>query len=246
MQDPRECLCFALDVQDRAAARRFVASLSEVVGLFKVGLELFVREGPDLLEELRDHGARRIFLDLKFHDIPRTVLGALRSASRLPVAFLSVHAEALWQGAQPTRSFAFGEGPRLLGITVLTSLGDPDLEKLGYGPGLSLRDLVILRAAIAREAGCAGVVCSAAEAAELRARFGPNFLLFVPGIRPEGVRVAGDDQSRAFSAYEAVRQGADCVIVGRPIREAADPVEAAERLLEEIRNGFRTRSVSGG
>lgn len=245
MEDPKECLCFALDVQDRAAAKRFVARLSKVVGLFKVGLELFVREGPDMLEELRDHGARRIFLDLKFHDIPRTVLGALRSASRLPVSFLSVHAEALWHDARAKKPFAVGEGPRLLGITVLTSLGDSDLEKLGYGPGLSLKDLVLLRATIAREAGCAGVVCSAAEVAELRARFGPDFLLFVPGIRPEGICVAGDDQSRAFSAYEAVRQGADCVIVGRPIREAPNALEAAERLLEEIRRGFQARSGGG-
>lgn len=246
MQDPRECLCFALDVPDRAAAKTFVARLSDVVGLFKVGLELFVREGPDLLEELRDQGARRMFLDLKFHDIPRTVLGALRSASRLPVAFLSVHAEALWQGVPPKGPFSLGEGPKLLGITVLTSLGDPDLEKLGYGPGLSLTDLVLLRATIAREAGCAGVVCSAAEVAELRARFGPDFLLFVPGIRPEGALVAGDDQRRAFTAYEAVRQGADCVIVGRPIREAVDPLEAAERLLEEIRKGFLDRAAGAG
>lgn len=245
MEDPKECLCFALDVQDKAAAKSFVARLSRVVGLFKVGLELFVREGPDMLEELREHGARRIFLDLKFHDIPRTVLGALRSASRLPVSFLSVHAEALWQDARDKRPVPVGEGPRLLGITVLTSLGDSDLRNLGYEAGLSVKELVMLRASMAREAGCAGVVCSAAEVAELRARFGPGFLLFVPGIRPEGVLVAGDDQSRAFSAYEAVRQGADCVIVGRPIREAPDPVEAAERLLEEIRRGFQARSSGG-
>jgi len=242
MQDPRECLCFALDVQDRAAAGNFVTGLSDVVGLFKVGLELFVREGPDLLEELKDRGARRIFLDLKFHDIPRTVHGALRSASLLPVEFLSVHAEALWQSRGQNGPPVLTKGPKLLGITVLTSLGEPDLEKLGYGADLSLKDLVLLRASIAQQGGCAGVVCSAAEVAELRARFGPGFLLFVPGIRPEGVRVSGDDQSRAATAYDAILRGADCVIVGRPIRQAADPVEAAGRLLEEIRRGLRDRS----
>lgn len=245
MQDPREYLCFALDVQDRGTAAKFVTRLSDVVGLFKVGLELFVREGPDLLQELKDRGARKIFLDLKFHDIPRTVLGALRSASLLPVEFLSVHAEALWQGRAQKGPLTLGEGPKLLGITVLTSLGEQDLEKIGYGAGLSLKDLVLLRASIAREGGCAGVVCSAAEVAELRARFGPGFLLFVPGIRPGGVRVSGDDQSRAFTAYEAVLRGADCVIVGRPIRQAADPVQAAEGLLEEIRRGLRDRAGPG-
>lgn len=245
MQDPKECLCFALDVQDRAAAGKFVTRLSDVVGLFKVGLELFVKEGPDLLQELKDRGALRIFLDLKFHDIPRTVLGALRSASLLPVEFLSVHAEALWQGREQKGPQALARGPKLLGITVLTSLGEEDLEKIGYGAGLSLKDLVLLRASIAREGGCAGVVCSAAEVAELRARFGPGFLLFVPGIRPEGVRVSGDDQSRAFTAYDAMLRGADCVIVGRPISQASDPVETAGRLVEEIRRGLRDRSRPG-
>lgn len=245
MQDPRERLCFALDVQDRTAAGKFVTLLSDVVGLFKVGLELFVREGPDLLLEMKDRGARRIFLDLKFHDIPRTVLGALRSASLLPVEFLSVHAEALWQGREQRGPQALARGPKLLGITVLTSLGEEDLEKIGYGTGLSLKNLVLLRACIAREGGCAGVVCSAAEVAELRVRFGPGFLLFVPGIRPEGLRVSGDDQSRVFTAYDAVLRGADCVIVGRPIRQAADPVEAAGRLVEEIRRGLRDRSGPG-
>jgi len=242
MHDPKESLCFALDVPDRQAARKLVDCLAGSVGLFKVGLELFVKEGPDLIQVLRDRGAGKIFLDLKLHDIPRTVLGACRSASQMPVDFLSVHAEALWEGAREKKTRA-GEGePRLLGITVLTSLGELDLGRLGYASGLSLADLVLLRAAIAREAGCAGVVCSGREVGIVRGRFGPDFLILTPGIRPEWYQVPADDQSRVFTASAAIREGADYVVVGRPIRDAPDPREAAQRIVEEIGRGYRDRS----
>ena len=241
MHDPKESLCFALDVPDRGAASRLVGRLAGSVGMFKVGLELFVKEGPDLLKALADWGAKKIFLDLKFHDIPRTVLGACRSASHLPVSFLSVHCEGLWEGQGKTERPAQAGGPEWLGITVLTSLGEPDLERLGYATGLSLTDLVLLRASIAKQAGCAGVVCSGREVRAIRERFGPSFVILAPGIRPEWSRVSEDDQSRIFTAHAAIREGADYVVIGRPIRDAPDPEEAARRIVEEIGRGYRDR-----
>jgi orotidine-5'-phosphate decarboxylase len=243
MHEPKESLCFALDVPDRESARRLVGRLAGSVGMFKVGLELFVKEGPDLLRALPDWGAEKIFLDLKFHDIPRTVLGACRSAGRLPVSFLSVHCEGLWEGRVKSGKLVQEGGPNLLGITVLTSLGEPDLKRLGYAGALSLTDLVLLRASIAKEAGCAGVVCSGREVGGIRKRFGPDFVILTPGIRPEWAPVAGDDQSRVFTAYAAIREGADYVVVGRPIRNAPDPEEAARRIVEEIGRGCLDRAA---
>ncbi|MEW6444162.1 MAG: orotidine-5'-phosphate decarboxylase [bacterium] len=240
-RDPGESLCFALDVPDREAARDLVTRLAGTVGLFKVGLELFVSEGPSLLREMAGWGAAKIFLDLKLHDIPRTVLGACRSAGRAPVELLSVHAEALWQSGRSRDRSISEAGPRLLGITVLTSVADQDLEPLGYARGLSVSELVVLRASIAREAGCAGVVCSGREVGLIRKRLGADLLVLAPGIRPEWALVSGDDQSRVRTAYGAIREGADYVVVGRPIRDAPDPREAAARIVEEIERGYRDR-----
>ena len=159
MPDPKECLCFALDVPGTEEARRFVETLAPFVGVFKVGLELFVKEVPGLLASIKEWGAEKIFLDLKLHDIPRTVERARRSAGRLPVDFLSVNCEGLWAGPGEPRPPDPETMPSLLGITVLTSLPEEDLPHLGYAEGLSITDLVLKRAEIAEKAGCAGVVC---------------------------------------------------------------------------------------
>ncbi len=263
-EDPRRSLCFALDVPGTREAERLVELLAPHVGVFKVGLELFVREGPALLASIKGCGAERIFLDLKFHDIPRTVQRACRSAARLGVDYLTVHAEALVAEAaggagEPGPAGTNGSGgrtgpgkgggpgreaeaaPRLLAVTVLTSLGADDLPRLGYAPGLAPLDLVLLRAEIAARAGCAGIVCSGREVRAVRERLGPDLLVVTPGVRPSWAVVAGDDQARPLTPREAVEAGSDMVVVGRPIADAEDPAEAARRILDEIAEGLRSR-----
>jgi orotidine-5'-phosphate decarboxylase len=241
VKDPKESLCFALDVPGPEEARRLVESLAPYVGLFKVGLELFVKEGPALLSSIKAWGAARIFLDLKLHDIPRTVERARRSASRLPVDFLSVHCECLWSGAQEQPQ-AGPAMPALLGITVLTSIPERDLPLLGYRETLSITELVLERAEMAQRSGCAGIVCSGREVEAVRGRFGPHFTLLTPGVRPAWSVVAKDDQSRVLTPSEAIRRGADFIVVGRPIAQAPDPAEAARKVLDEIAEGLRART----
>lgn len=242
MPDPREALCFALDVSTAREAEKQVELLAPHVGVFKVGLQLFVREGPSLIHSIHARGASRIFLDLKLLDIPRTMRQAILSAGQMPVDFLTVHCEGLMKapaadpGNPPPSPL-----PRLLAVTLLTSLDESDLRRLGYRRNLSLLDVVYLRTDIAKEAGCAGVVCSGREVAAVRNRAGKGFLVVTPGIRPSWAAVSGDDQRRTLTAREAVRAGADMLVVGRPIRKAPDPVEAAKRLLEDIEEGQRER-----
>jgi len=241
MKDPKECLCFALDVPGTEEARRFVETLAPFVGVFKVGLELFVKEGPGLLASIKEWGAEKIFLDLKLHDIPRTVERARRSAGTLPVDYLSVHCEGLWAGPGERQPLEQATMPSLLGITVLTSLQADDLPHLGYAEGLSITDLVLKRAEIAERAGCAGVVCSGREVEAVRNRFGPDFVLLTPGVRPAWSVVDKDDQARILTPADAIRRGSDLIVVGRPIAQAPDPGEAARKVLDEIEEGLKAR-----
>jgi orotidine-5'-phosphate decarboxylase len=241
MPEPKESLCFALDVSTAAEAEKQVERLAPYVGLFKVGLQLFLREGPALIRSVHERGAEKIFLDLKLLDIPRTVHQARSSAAQMPVDFLSVHCEALTQLPVNGEAGANKALPRFLAVTLLTSLDESDLRRLGYRRNLTLLDIVYLRTDIAREAGCAGVVCSGREVEAVRNRAGAGFLVVTPGIRPSWAEVTGDDQRRTLTAREAIRAGADILVVGRPIRKAPDMVDAARRLLEDIAQGFRDR-----
>lgn len=236
---PRDRLIFALDVPHRAEAERFLALLRGEVGLFKIGLELFVAEGPEFLRLLSERYGSEYFLDLKFHDIPATVRRAL--ARLAPGARLAtVHVDS---GREPLKSEVPGTGVKLLGVTVLTHLGPADLEAMGLAPEYA-RDpgkLVLLRAQLAREAGCDGVVCAGSEARAVKAAFGPDFLVVCPGIRPAWSVVPGDDQRRITTPYQAIQAGADYLVIGRPLRQAADPAAAARRVVEEIAQGLRDR-----
>jgi len=243
MADPKESLCFALDVSRTNEARRLVGLLGPHVGLFKVGLELFIKEGPAILSSIRDWGAKGIFLDLKLHDIPRTVRRAWRSAAHLPVDFLSVHSESLLMDDPEGPKLSDQEAlPSLLGITILTSLSEGDLRRLGYAEHSSVTDIVLTRAEIAKKAGCAGVVCSGREVGAVRDRFGPDFIILTPGVRPAWSLVSGDDQARILTPYDAIRSGSDFVVVGRPISQAEDPAEAARKVLDEIGQGLKDRN----
>jgi orotidine-5'-phosphate decarboxylase len=235
MPSPKDRLIFALDVPGRAEAERYIKLLQAEVGLFKVGLELFVAEGPGFLQLLAERYGAAYFLDLKFHDIPVTVRRA--QARIMPVARLAtVHVDSGREMLKTPDSQV-----KLLGVTVLTHLGRADLAAMGLAP--EYQDparLVLLRAKLARQAGCDGVVCAGAEARLVKEACGPDFLVVCPGIRPAWAVVPGDDQSRITTPYEAIKAGADYIVVGRPIRLAADPAAAARRVVEEIAEGLRS------
>ena len=231
----RERLIFALDVPDRSAAAGYIKTLSGRVGLFKVGLELFVREGRTVIDDIRAAGAAGVFLDLKLHDIPATVFRAMENITALGVDLATVHCAGQ---ADMLRAAVEGAGGRVrvLGVTVLTSLSAADIRAAGLAEPYAsdVGQLVLKRAEMAREAGCAGVVCSAAEAPRIKERCGPGFLTVTPGIRPEGAAVAGDDQARAMTPARAIANGSDYLVVGRPIREATDPGAAAEAICRQM------------
>lgn len=224
-------LIVALDTKDLALARHWVNLLRGRVGCFKVGLEAFTTFGPALVEELVGQG-ERVFLDLKLHDIPNTVAQAARNCARLGVFMLNVHASGGLAMMAAAQAAVQAERPEtvLLAVTVLTSLDEAALAQLGVeGP---LGHTVMRWASLAKKAGLSGVVCSARELPRLRELFPPPFALVVPGIRP--ARSSHHDQMRVATPAEAIRQGADFIVVGRPITSASDPQKACEEILEEI------------
>ncbi len=219
----KDRLIFPLDVPDAQEARKHVTLLSEHVGVFKIGLELFVSEGPPIVDTIADLTDAGIFLDLKFHDIPATVQRAIRSGSCLRRAnFITVHCDP---GLLEAVAAEVPDHTKVLAVTVLTSLDARQLTALGIQPELAeeVVKLVVHRARIAIEAGCAGVVCSGHEVQAVKEEFGMDLLVVTPGIRPEWGEVSKDDQRRIVTPYQAVRNGADYIVVGRPIRAATDP-----------------------
>lgn len=225
-------LIVALDFASEPQSLDLVKRIGSRVGLFKVGLELFVSAGPSILEAIRQHTTAGIFLDLKFHDIPATMRAAGLAAKRYGVRFLTVHCETSERLTAASSGLA---ATQFLGVTVLTSTDASAMQAAGwYDPHITVEALVLRRAALARDAGCAGVVCSANEARAIKTQFGPEFVVVTPGIRPAWAAVPGDDQRRANTPAQAIAAGADFLVVGRPIRDAQDPVEAVERIVEEI------------
>jgi len=224
----------ALDVSSAEAALSLTARLQGHVGLFKVGLELYSSEGPAFVRKLVEQGAR-IFLDLKLHDIPNTVRGAARAAARLGVAMVTVHASGgvkmMQAAAQGARDDVIGgRAPLVLGVTALTSLTSEDLAAVGWSG--STESVVLRLAALAQSAGLDGVVASPHEAALIRKRCGPDFVIVTPGIRP--AETSPDDQARAATPRAALEAGADYLVIGRPILQASDPVAAAAAIAEEM------------
>lgn len=238
---PKERMIFALDVPDAASAIELARLLKDRVGLFKIGLELFVSCGPSVVERVRKEAdGAGIFLDLKFHDIPATVAGAMRSASALGAEFVTVHCD---EGGELLRQAVKGAAStKVLGVTVLTSLSSEALIEAGIDQRFEdPLALVMHRATIAKKAGCAGIVCSGMEAGFVKKEFGPDFIVVTPGIRSEG-DPAGD-QKRVVTPFEAVKRGADYIVVGRPIRDAKDPVAAAKLIEAEIERGLKERAT---
>ena len=218
-------ICAALDLPDPQSAAQLAAKLQGHVGVFKIGLELFVAHGPAAVEAIRRFGLP-IFLDLKLHDIPQTVESAARGAAKLGVQYLTVHASG---GAEMIRAArrALPE-TKLLAVTVLTSLGEAEQRELGIAP-----DAVLRLARLAVQAGADGIVCAPTDVAALRAALGPAPLIVVPGVRPAGS--AKDDQRRTGTPREAIAAGASLLVVGRPLRDAPDPAAAADSIAAELR-----------
>lgn len=241
----RERLIFALDVgggQDEALS--LVDLLWDHVGLFKVGKESFVRYGTEIVRQIQSRGGR-VFLDLKFHDIPNTVIKAAEAAFDLGVAMFNMHALGggrMMRGTMDAvRGLAEKTGkpqPIVLAVTVLTSHDDDDLKRLGFGTGV--RETVLNLARLAQDSGVSGVVASAEEAGAIRQACGPGFLIVTPGIRG-AKEVAGDDQKRIVTPLNAISGGADYLVVGRPIRQAVDPAGEADAIVGEIVRGMAAR-----
>ena len=238
-------LIFALDVASRAEAETLVAALRPTVGVFKVGLELFVSEGPDLVRWLVGEGLD-VFLDLKLYDIPATMRRSVAAASRLGARFITIHDAGA--GAAAAREGTDDSRMQVLCVTLLTSVDARDLrDNVGMGSGGRFRDLdeyVGWRARTAVSNGCDGLICSGQNARRLRRELGPGPILVCPGIRLGGDRL--DDQKRVVTPYRAVRDGADYLVVGRPIRDAADPLAQARKILAEIDRGLQDRNTTPG
>jgi len=231
MPDLRPRLIVALDVSSAAAARKIVAAVGDAGVVYKVGMQLYTAQGPEVVRELVQSG-RSVFLDLKYHDIANTVGAAVREAAQLGVNMLTVHASG---GSRMLRAAVEAAGstsnvPLVLGVTVLTSLDDGDLNKIGVRGNVV--DQVLRLAALALSNGCGGVVASAHEAPALREELGQDFAIVTPGVRPAGS--GQGDQVRVVTPREAIAAGATHIVVGRPITEAADPAAEARAILGEI------------
>jgi orotidine-5'-phosphate decarboxylase len=231
MKDPRDRLIVALDVSSAAAAQRIVSAVGDSAHIYKVGKQLFTAEGPQIVRDLVASG-RRVFLDLKFHDIPNTVAAAVAEAAKLNIAMLTVHGSG---GGKMLRAAVEAASkvdvpPMILAVTVLTSMEDSDL------PGIGVRGTVIdqtLRlATLAITNGCDGIVTSAHEVRELRSELGDDFAIVTPGVRPPGS--AKGDQARVVTPAEAMAAGATHIVVGRPITAAPDPAAAAKEILQQV------------
>jgi orotidine-5'-phosphate decarboxylase len=231
MTDARERLIVALDVSSAAAAQKIVAAVGESAFLYKVGKQLFTAEGPAVVRDLVASG-RRVFLDLKFHDIPNTVAAAIAEAAKLQVSMLTVHASGGSRMLQAATQAAAASPakPLVLGVTVLTSFREGDVEEVGFSGRVV--DNVLRLAILARSSGCGGIVTSAKEAAEVRRELGGGFAIVTPGVRPAGSDAG--DQARVVTPAEAIAAGATHIVVGRPITAAADPAAAARAIVEEM------------
>ena len=239
----RDRLIVALDVPSATQARQVIQSIGESANTYKVGKQLFTAEGPQIVRDLVASG-RKVFLDLKFHDIPNTVAAAVREAAKLQVSMLTVHASG---GSKMLKAAAEAAAqsdskPMVLAVTVLTSLSDEDLSEIGFR-GQVITQVIIL-GSLARKAGCGGLVASARETPDLRRELGNDFAIVTPGVRPAGT--AAGDQARVLTPKEAIAAGATYLVVGRPILESTDPSQAARNIVREIDEALSVTNVDVG
>ncbi len=239
MSDPKEKIIFALDVEHFSEAQEWVKLLKNQVGMFKVGKQLFTHAGPKVIDMILAKG-QRVFLDLKFHDIPNTVAKAGEEATRHNVTMFNLHAlggfEMMKKTVEGSRTVAKTLGipkPLILAVTLLTSMDEETIKEVGIqGPVV---EQVGRLASLAMKAGVDGVVASPQEVPVIRERCGDRFLVVTPGIRMPSSK--SDDQKRTLSPREAVTAGADYLVIGRPIKEAKDPLEAVQKIIEDMSDG---------
>jgi orotidine-5'-phosphate decarboxylase len=235
-KDPKEKIIFALDVEHFSEAQRWVNLLKDHIGMFKVGKQLFTHAGPKVIDMIRKKG-QKVFLDLKYHDIPNTVAKAGEEATKLEVSMFNLHAlgglEMMKKTVEASKAAAKDLGiprPLILAITVLTSMDEEGIKEVGiHGP---ISEEVGRLASLSMKAGIDGVVASPKEIGIIRDRCGEKFLIVTPGIRHPSEKK--DDQKRTLSPREAISAGADYLVIGRPIKEAKDPLEAVQKIIEDI------------
>jgi len=234
-------LIFALDAKNYEEALSWIELLSGHVGMFKIGKELFTAVGPKIIHVIKEK-SQKVFLDLKFHDIPNTVARAAEAAVGLNVDMFNIHASGGAQMMKETVSAARNAAdktgranPILLAVTVLTSLNNNDLQQIGFQK--STDELVLHLAKLAKAVGVSGVVASAQDIVQLRKNLGNDFVIVTPGIR-SSAEEKKDDQKRTLSAYEAIKAGADYIVVGRPIRNAKEPLAACRQIIQDIEAGL--------
>jgi orotidine-5'-phosphate decarboxylase len=236
MKQAKDYIIFPLDVPTEKAAKEYVELLSGYVGMFKVGLELFIQSGPGLIDFIKTSGNTEVFLDLKLHDIPETVFRAVGRIADLGVKFATVHC-----GETPKMLEAAVKGAKgkvgLLGVTVLTSISNEDIKDAGFRKPFyeDLKRLVMERATKAKTAGCVGIVCSGLEVKVIKKTLGGDFITVTPGIRPIWEDMEIHDQKRVVTPAMAVKNGSDYLVIGRPIRDANNPKSAALKIIDEIK-----------
>ncbi|MEW6686753.1 MAG: orotidine-5'-phosphate decarboxylase [Candidatus Edwardsbacteria bacterium] len=243
----QDCLIVALDVPTFQEAKQVITKLKNVVNFFKVGSQLYTSVGPKIVEFIKDKGAK-VFLDLKFHDIPNTVAKASEAAVKLGVDMFNLHtlggfemmecaAKTVWNMVQNQEK---RRHPIVLGVTILTSVDDVTLKEVIGVSERTIEEEVLLLAGLAQSAGLDGVVASPQEIAGIKKKCGQEFIVLTPGIRPSGIEL--NDQKRVMTPGEAIKVGADYLVVGRPITKAKDPIETVQSILKEIENAESGRN----
>ena len=230
----KDYIVFPLDFSSLKEARDYVKLLDGHVGMFKIGLELFIDQGPSVVRMVKETSHAKIFLDLKLHDISATVQRAMARVADLNVDVVTVHCASL---NMLEKAVSGGQGKTgVLGVTLLTDNDAEMVAAAGFKDEYThdTQKLVMLRAGMAKQAGCAGVICSGKEVGAIKQRFGHDFMAITPGIRPEWTLLENDDQKRITTPSQAVSLGSDYIVIGRPIRNAKDPVKAAQRVIQEI------------
>lgn len=240
-QRPEDIIVFPLDVPDLKEALSWVERLNGLVGVYKIGLELFTACGPKIIEEVRKISDKKIFLDLKLYDIPNTLTRTVKVISELGVDWVTVHTLSGRIALKSAVKSSFNN-LKIIGVTVLTSLDRADLMELGFNSELvrDTKELVFKLAQIAYKTGCDGIVCSAKEVNKIK-EFFPELLTIVPGIRWEE---SEDDQLRIATPYEAVLAGADYLVIGRPIKESSSPEKVCKKIAEEIEKAWIEKNVN--
>ena len=238
----KEYIVFPLDFSSVKEAENYVRLLDGKVGVFKIGLELFIDQGPSVVKRIKDLSRAKIFLDLKLHDISATVQRAMERVVALGVDLITVHCSSSQKMLERAVQGANGK-TGVLGVTLLTDNDADAVEAQGFKEEFVKDPLLLIlhRARMARDAGCAGVVCSGQEVGEIKRRFGAAFLAVTPGIRPSWSVPENDDQKRITTPGQAVAMGSDLIVIGRPIRDAADPAGAALRVIQEIEDALAIR-----